>query len=175
MHTPESSSLFFVVVAVVNLLNINENPTQFQPHSCRITCAETNFALKFRAESKKKEKKMGPVQALTIVQEVRVTCARLSSRAEHYLAENGREGEVSAAVELIKTAAAGFREQERNFFVACYKFTIKKGGKLRDHQTCRRLMLREKCERKATQVLVPHCKAEWRRFFPCRDIFFVFI
>lgn len=44
--------------------------------------------------------------------------------AEQYLAENGREGEVSAAVELIKTAAAGFREQERNFSVACYKFTI---------------------------------------------------
>lgn len=59
---------------------------------------------------------METVQALTIVQEVRVPCTRLPLRAEHYLAENVREGEVSAAVELIKTAAAGFREQERNFF-----------------------------------------------------------
>lgn len=71
---------------------------------------------------------MQTAQALTIVQEVKVPRARLRLTVEHYVAENereGKEGEVSAAVELIKTVAAGFRGQERNFSVACYKFAVK--------------------------------------------------
>lgn len=80
--------------------------------------------------------------------------------------EEEEEGKVSAAVELIKTVAAGFRGQERNFSVACYKFTIKKKeGKLIYHQTCTRLLLRENCERSRYTVFVRYYKTEWRLLF----------
>lgn len=67
---------------------------------------------------------METVHALTIVQEVQVPGARPPSDGGALFGSAWREGEVSAAVELIKTAAAGFREQERNFSVACCKFTF---------------------------------------------------
>lgn len=116
--------------------------------------------------------KMETVHELSIAQEVLVPHAgpRLYSGALFGRELEGREGEVSAAVELIKTAAAGFTEQERNFSVAWYKFTPffshKKGVSWTYHQTiCTRLLLRENCETDLTQVFVRHCKAEWRRFF----------
>lgn len=82
-----------------------------------------NFALKFRAEG---EKRWKLYRRPLLCRKCRFLAPDGLLRAEHYLAENGREGEVSAAVELIKTAAAGFREQERIFSppVACYKITF---------------------------------------------------
>lgn len=64
-------------------------------------------------------KKMETAQALTIAQEVQVPRSSLPSNGGALFGRERREGEVSAAVELIKTAAAGFREQDRNFSVAC--------------------------------------------------------